>query len=130
MVQNEGEMSSGASLQKSREKPAQKLAETKIRVLESQLNSLITARDSGLSTKNANDEIQAVQKSLEAEKKYMKLIQDSAERQQKSRQNRKRKIEELVETNPEIATVLKIHNKRGRPRVEESQPELLRVIIL
>jgi len=51
------------------------------------------------------------------------------ERQKKGRVNRKRKLQELCEKHPELKKELKIDRTRGRPTVEQSQPQLLAAIV-
>lgn len=50
-------------------------------------------------------------------------------RQQKSRDLYKQKIEEVKTTNPEVGLKVGRKSQRGRPRLEEHQPELLKTIV-
>ena len=50
-------------------------------------------------------------------------------RQKKSRDNKKKVIDELIDQDPSIATKLKIRKESHRPRIEDDQPSLLKAII-
>lgn len=50
-------------------------------------------------------------------------------RQLKNRRKRKEMFSKMLAAYPESASILKTHNRVGRPRVEESQPELLKAIV-
>jgi len=55
--------------------------------------------------------------------------QKEQQRQQKHRLERKRKLDELCEMDPNLRKELKMHPERGRPSLEKSQPELLATIV-
>lgn len=108
--------------------PSQHASKNKITVLESELNSLVLARDAGIATDDATKKIILLRKDIEAEKAALKRKIGAAERQKKSRDSKKQKLIELSEFNPELATALKLRNTVGRPRLEENQSGLLDVI--
>lgn len=59
----------------------------------------------------------------------MKNIQGRAERQQKYRDKKKAALQRVCEKYPDISSELQRRSpERGRPRLEETQPELLKVI--
>lgn len=101
----------------------------KIAVFETELSSLLLARDAGFEFTASEEKISKVKKALENEKRGLKRKIDAAERQKKCRNLKKQKLQRIVETNPEIAAQLSIRQKCGQPRIEESQPELLKVHI-
>nr|XP_023022210.1 uncharacterized protein LOC111510519 [Leptinotarsa decemlineata] len=108
--------------------PSQHVSKNKIIVLESELNSLVLARDAGIATDDATKKITTLQKDIQAEKTSLKRKIDAAKCQKKSRDTKKQKFLELCENNPDVATALKLRNTYGRPRVEENQSGLLEVI--
>lgn len=97
--------------------PSQHASKNKIIVLESELSSLVLARDSGIATDDAIKKITTLKKDIQAEKTSLKRKIDAAERQKRSRDTKKQKILELCENNPDVATVLKLRNTVGRPRI-------------
>ena len=66
-----------------REKPAQDQSQKKVIVLESQLNSLLLTRDSGLGGDDTHKKVKDIKKALIEEKKSLKRKQEAAQRQQK-----------------------------------------------
>lgn len=63
--------------------PSQHASKNKIIVLESELNSLVLARDAGIATDDATKKITTLRKDIQAEKTSLKRKIDAAERQKK-----------------------------------------------
>lgn len=105
------------------------MAQKKINVLQSELNSLLVARDSGFQSENAEETIKNVKKALAMQQKELKRKKEGAERQQKQRDSKKQKMSEFLEKNPQFASELKIRTK-GKPRIEDNQPDLLKVRLI
>lgn len=115
--------------QRQYEKTAQKTTAVNITVLEKQLNALTEARDTGLGNKSIDNQIRETRKSLTTERSKMKSIQGRAERQKKYRDKKKAALLRACEKYPDISNELQRRSpERGRPRLEEKQPELLKVI--
>lgn len=78
-----------------------------------------------------DDELKRL-KSLISEKtkceKKLSVLKSNQKSAQKVRANQKARISEIEATNPEISAKLKKRSAPGKPRVEEKQPELLRII--
>lgn len=109
-------------------KPSQSASRNKIVVLESELNSLLLARDTGIATDEAKNRIATLRKDIQQEKNILKRKISAAERQKKSRDSKKLKILELCENNTDLSAALKLRDTVGRPRVEENQSGILEVI--
>lgn len=109
------------------EKPAQEKSKKKITVFESQLSSLLLARDAGLATDVTEKKIGEIKTALQDEKRGLKRKMDAAGRQKKCRALKKQKLQQFAEENPQLAAQLSIRQRRGQPRLEEDQPELLKV---
>lgn len=108
--------------------PSQSASRNKIVVLESELNSLLLARDTGIASNEAIKKISTLKKNIQQEKNILKRKISAAERQKKSRDFKKQKIVELCEKNTDLAAALKLRDTLGRPRIEETQSGLLGVI--
>ncbi|KAL4719530.1 hypothetical protein ACJJTC_016604 [Scirpophaga incertulas] len=108
--------------------PSQSASRNKIVVLESELNSLLLARDAGIASNEAIKKISTLKKNIQQEKNILKRKISAAERQKKSRDFKKQKIVELCEKNTDLAAALKLRDTLGRPRIEETQSGLLGVI--
>jgi hypothetical protein len=61
--------------------------------------------------------------------KTSELRRKEKERQKKHRMERKRKFEELCLKDPNVRVQLKMQQTRGRPTLDQSQPELLSTIV-
>lgn len=96
-------------------------------LLESKLSNLYTVRDSGIAPDNIQEKIDHIKKTLNGEKKNLKRKRDSANRSKKARDVKKQKLQELFQSYPEAAASCRIQEKSGQPRIENSQPELLKV---
>jgi len=73
--------------------------------------------------------LKALEKEKDSLKKQIKDLQNNQKRQKDFRLQRKRKNEEILLSNPELASQLKIHPKKGKPPISEEYPELLSTII-
>ena len=88
---------------------------------------MLLARETGLSS-NVDDKIESVWKALNKENKTLKRQRETAERQQKYRLDKKQKMNDILQKQPEVAAAFKTRGKPGRPRIEETQPQLLKVL--
>lgn len=108
--------------------PSQHASKNKIIVLESELYSLVLARDAGIATDDATKKNNNIKKRYSSRKDLIEKKNRRSGTPKKSRNTKKQKILELCENNPDVATALKLRNTFGRPRVEENQSGLLEVI--
>lgn len=104
--------------------PAQEKSANKISSMEKQMNGLLVVENSGLCT----PEIRKLEEELETEKKRLKGLELAQERQRKFRKIQQKKMKELYEKIPEAKQILKVKDDPGRPRLEDDQPDLLKVI--
>ena len=97
-------------------------------IVNADLVGLYERKNSGILTQEQEVELKEKEKKkteLEAcLKKYFKNI-----RQQKSRAEKKRRLNELFVSNPELKKALKVRERHGRPRIEDDQPFLLKAIV-
>ncbi|GBP71856.1 hypothetical protein EVAR_58912_1 [Eumeta japonica] len=107
--------------------PAQDAIEKKISLVESELNTSILRRDSGLGGLKINQEITKMQKNLDEAKKQLANKKRNAEYQKSFRKKRQALIKDVIK-NPVVKQQLNVHETVGRPRLEEAQPELLKVL--
>lgn len=69
------------------------------------------------------------QQDLEREKKKLKKLEQNQISQQKCRQTKKLKLEEICEKNPQVGEILRPRRTRGQPRIDDKQPNLLSTIV-
>lgn len=69
-----------------------------------------------------------IQNKLRNEELKLKKLKKDQDRHVKYRQNKKSKIEEVCKKNSEIAEILRPQTKSGRPRIEDNQPEFLKLL--
>ena len=119
-------------------KPVQEESASKILRLEEELTVLrqalgnkkkfVLGDGKPLSRKEINELIDSKKAELTSEKTRLTVLQANAVRQKKYRDNKKKQLEDLEKTYPQIASKLQTRKRRGRPRIEESQPDLLKVL--
>ncbi|XP_072036005.1 uncharacterized protein [Amphiura filiformis] len=121
-------------------KPVQEESATKIMRLEEELTALRQASlvkkvktyvlgDGKVMTREDLKELIGAKKlDLCNEKMKLTTLQANAVRQKKYRDRKKKQLEQLQKSHPQLACKLKTRNKRGRPRIEETQPDLLKVL--
>ena len=112
------------------EKPAQRRLEDEIGKLKTQFHSLVTLRETGLSSVDKK-QIDEVKSAISDKELKLKRLKSEAERQRKRRQKLKEGIGTVTKNNTEAAALLKSFNRKvtGRPRVEVDQTELLSAIV-
>ncbi|KAK3928621.1 Mitogen-activated protein kinase kinase kinase [Frankliniella fusca] len=108
--------------------PRQQALQKEISILESEIACLVTKRDMGVLEEGINRKITKLGKDLDKKKKELRNKKNRALHSQAVRREKKKKLSILKAEFPEAASVLAIREKPGRPRVEEDQPELLKVI--
>lgn len=113
-----------------REKPAQKKLEDEISNLKTQFHSLVTLKQTGLSTVDKK-QIDEVKTSIKQKELKLNRLKAEASRQKKRRQKLQEGIQTVSKNDPEAEKLLKNFNRdvTGRPRKELDQPELLSAIV-
>jgi len=113
---------------KTHQKPSQDKSQKFINVLESELNSILLAKDCGKTTIENEKRIAELKKKIATEKQNLKRKKLDAERQKKFRQSKRAALEDICSENPDILKKLKLRNSAGRPNLEKDQPLLLQTI--
>lgn len=108
--------------------PAQDEITKTIKILESELNSTILKRDSGLGGEKINDEIMKMRKKLDEANKSYNSKKRNADYQKKFRVKRQALLKDIIVKDPSIKEKINIRESSGRPRLEYNQPELLEVL--
>lgn len=99
----------------------------KIVILDQEISLLKRRDDVNLLTDDEAKSLKA--KKVEIEKARKDLIQKHTERNQVYRIRKRKILENISNENPEYAKKLKLRHKTGRPRIDEDQPDLLKIII-
>ncbi|XP_071575574.1 uncharacterized protein [Temnothorax nylanderi] len=95
--------------------------------MESELNTTILRRDSGFGGPKIDREVTKMQKNLNEAQKLLVKKKRNAEYQKTFRAKRHALLNEVIK-NPAVKQQLNVHEAVGRPRLEEAQPELLKVL--
>lgn len=93
----------------SRPSPAQEALKKAISVLESQVNSAVLARDSGLADTNIQNKITKLRNELEQKRKELNTKINRARLARKYRSDRKAALYELAQRDPEAGKSLKVN---------------------
>lgn len=101
---------------------------SKIDVINSDIVGLSTRKEHGLLSDEQEKKLEQMKKQKVAFEKQLKAKVFDQERQQKYRAEKRKKLDELCATNPEIEKVLKRKAVR-RSRLEIEQPTLLETIV-
>jgi len=109
--------------------PAQDRLKNEISAIQAQIAALVSRKNINALTSEEMKQKQKLVETLREKKASLKLKRLAQERQAKFRSEKKSKLEELCQKNPELKQELKIRNSRGRPCAEEDQPELLKAIV-
>jgi hypothetical protein len=106
------------------DRPRQKLLSDELNLINAELVPLLLRH----ATNNLSDESQKLLKNLQRQKEKIELklrrLESDRVRHSLLRQERKRKIDD----NPELAQLLNVRQKKGRPALTDNQPTLLQVI--
>lgn len=108
--------------------PAQEVNIKKISLLEKQLVGLHCARDA-MPNSQIEKQLKEKGKELETAKKDLKRQQSNVDYQKRSREAKKRKINEIIDKHPDVAELLKCRESAGRPCIEIDQPLLHKTIM-
>lgn len=100
-----------------------------IDLINADLVGLMKRRCNGLLTDIEEKEFKKKKKELNELELKLKSKKDGQERSKRFREGRRSKLEEACNSNPELKNQLKLRSKRGRPSVEEDQPEFLKQIL-
>lgn len=125
----EGGKETESVLPPKRPKPTQDKCNQKVQLFEKQLNNLLLARDSMPQSEELTTDIKLKKQQLDEAQKKLKNARRNAEYQQKSRNLKKIKLNEMVEKYPEAKDILKLKEKPGQPRLEDDCPALCSVIM-
>lgn len=109
--------------------PAQDKLKSEIANLESTIVHLKDKKSRGIASDEEEVQLKTMNNTLKLKQQQLKAKLSDQLRQQKARDLYKHKIEEIKSTNPEVALQVTRRSQRGRPRLEESQPELLKAIV-
>lgn len=111
-------------------KPAQSAIKGSIDLVNADLTGLYKRKSLGLLTLEQQKEMKVnEQKKKKLKKKTLCNKINDQKRQLKNRVKRKANLQIVLAAYPESANILKTRNRAGRPRLENSQPELLKAII-
>ena len=100
-----------------------------ISLLEAELDVVIRRRDSISSDAKDQAQISKLRKDIDSKKKELHKKQLHSLHSKKHRESQKSKLVIVCIQNPDVAKVLTLRKEPGRPRLEESQPELLKTIV-
>ena len=109
--------------------PAQDDLKECISILEAEIDVLIRRRDSISSDAKDQAQISKLRKDIDSKKKELHKKQLHSLHSKKHRESQKSKLVIVCIQNPDVTKALTLHKERGRPRLEESQPELLKTIV-
>ncbi|XP_044594835.1 uncharacterized protein LOC123272182 [Cotesia glomerata] len=98
--------------------PSQDNVKTTVNCLNQNLSNHILSRDIGLSSCNADKNIQVLKKRIASETSKLKRLQNNATYQQKFRAKRKKKLLALQAQNPEQKDLV-VYEEPGRPRLSD-----------
>jgi len=90
---------------------------------------LLAKQNKGLTTSEETVKLKNVQLQLVELRKQLKGLEDGQKRSQRKRDHQKSVIQGLVLTDPDAAAKFRRKKSRGRSRLEDDQPELLKAII-
>lgn len=113
---------------KSKPTSAQEKSSQIIAEMEKELNGFLVVENSGLRTAELTSRKRKLEAELKKERSHLKALEDGQTRQQKFRDVKRAKLNELCEKIPAASDILKVRKGPGRPRLEEDQPDLLSVI--
>lgn len=97
--------------------------------MEKELNGLLVVENTNMCTLQISNRIKKIRADLKKEKSRLKNLEDSVIRQQNFRDRRRAQVEEVCEKIPTASQILKVRKEPGRPRIEDDQPDLLKVIV-
>jgi hypothetical protein len=109
--------------------PKQEKIKNELLLINADLTGLLLRDSAGLiSDDQAKDLKKKIKEKKNLEKQFIK-VKEAQQRQRKFRQNRKKKMEKIIEENPEIKKELCLRKHVGNPLLEEDQPLLLKSIV-
>lgn len=97
--------------------------------MEQELNGLMVVENTNMCTPQISKRIKKIQEDLKKEKSRLKRLEDSVIRQKNFRDKRRAQVEEVCEKIPTASQILKVRKDPGRPRIENDQPDLLKIIV-
>lgn len=124
-----GSTASLPTLSTSHDTPRQNILKNEIEQLKADVLYLEKKKSQGIISDQELENLLKYRQVLNKKESELKIKMDSQIRQQRKRQNDKILLNQLIETNPEAASILNKRAKKGRPRLEENQPDLLKTII-
>ncbi|CAF0777437.1 unnamed protein product [Didymodactylos carnosus] len=118
------------SKQQKTKAPAQELTLRELNDINERIASLVQVKNMGLSTVENAKQLRKLVEQRKRKAQELKRLQSKQRASNKYRDKRKKKVEQLCESNPELATELsKIYRGQvGRPPIEEQCPDLLSII--
>ncbi|CAF4260586.1 unnamed protein product [Rotaria sp. Silwood2] len=124
---------SGVSLEplaKQKRQPAQDRAFKELSSINERIASLVQVRQMGLSTPENRRQLKQLMKERRKKAYELKRLQSKQKASNKYRIKRRKIVEHLFETKPELHPQLNKLYRRGagRPRIEEQCPDLLQII--
>ncbi|KAK3919961.1 Enzymatic polyprotein [Frankliniella fusca] len=116
------------SSDRQRPKPRQEALKREISVIQADIVSLTTKRKAGLMEEGGEAKLKKLFQNLKQAEKQLKDKKARALRSKKLRKKKKGQIEKIKVHYPDAAKLLTCREEPGRPRLEEDQPDLLKVI--
>jgi hypothetical protein len=110
-------------------RPVQDKLRKDLAIVNSDLNGLLLRQESGLITMDQVNALKILKKNKSDIETRLSKMEGDRLRHLNFRTNQKRKLQELVDLNPSIAKVLKVHSKKGRPPIVDEQPGILTAIL-
>ncbi|CAF0966037.1 unnamed protein product [Didymodactylos carnosus] len=110
--------------------PAQELALRELNDINERIASLVQVKNMGLSTADNAKQLKKLVQARKKKAQELKRLQSKQRASNKYRDKRKKKVEQLCESNPDLAKELgKIYRGQvGRPPIEDQCPDLLSII--
>ncbi|CAF3698963.1 unnamed protein product [Rotaria sordida] len=117
-------------LTKQKKQPAQERAFKELSSINERIASLVQVRQMGLSTPENRKQLKQLMKERKKKAYELKRLQSKQKASNKYRIKRRKIVEHLFETKPELHPQLNKLYRRGagRPRIEEQCPDLLQII--
>lgn len=112
-----------------RKASAQEDCVKQINCLTADLLGLRTRMDTGLILPHQINDLKLKENEKLALENKLKNLKAAQKRSLEFRKNQKRKLQQIIDDNPEAASVLHARELPGRPRLEDDQPELLKAIV-
>jgi len=109
--------------------PAQQKLQQEISLQQAEIAMLVCRRNLNALNEDEMKLKDKLERDLKAKESELSAKRKAQQRQQKFRCDKKSKFEELCQQNPELQKQLNMRKSRGRPSVDDDQPDLLKAIV-